>query len=177
MDLHICLLANAIKPANTLLQQVRAKGQVKQDKVAGKLKVTAFTADLGAQQQLRATIGFRKIVGGPVSGDKVHAFMKYACAHRQGCREPLLQVYDCLLVGADQQELVVRMTVQQGAQPGDARVAAGPAGPVELGEIAESRRRAWTCTEGIRQGKTLRKAFYGGADIPKQHSPPYRVDP
>ena len=45
MQLDRFTLANPVQPANTLFQQVRIQGQVKQHQVMRELEVAAFTAD------------------------------------------------------------------------------------------------------------------------------------
>ena len=118
------LLADAVEPADALFEQVGIQRQVPQDQAVRELEVAAFRADLRAQQQARA-VGLGEVRG--------VAIALHACRGLRGNaprRTPLrgaqrfLQRQHLGLAAADQQELVVRVLLEQGDQRVDARVGA-----------------------------------------------------
>ena len=48
-------MTDAVEPTDALLEQTRIVGQIEEDEMMGELKVAAFAADLGADQEPGAT--------------------------------------------------------------------------------------------------------------------------
>ena len=63
-------LADAIKPADSLLNELGVFGEVPEDDVVGKLEVAPFATDLGAEE-CAGTFGVGKVGGLAVALDEV----------------------------------------------------------------------------------------------------------
>ncbi len=123
MDGDVVLLADAVESADALFQQVRIQRQVPQDQPMGELEVAPFRADLRAQQQARA-VGLGKVRGVAVALDDAEAFVEARDADAAARAQRFLQRQHLGLAAADQQELVLRVLLQQVDQRCDARVVA-----------------------------------------------------
>ena len=111
------LLANAVQSPDALLQQIGVQRQVEQHQVATELEVAAFTADLGAHQNLGAAFGAGKIGGGAVAVDQVHVAMEHAAADAGIDPQILLQTDGRDILRADQQNLLAALALQELHQP------------------------------------------------------------
>src|SRR5690554_1087828 len=81
MNINGFSLANPVKAPDALLKQIRVGGQIKKDKVMGKLEVTAFTTNFRADQRLRPLLFISKIRRSTVALNKAQVFMESRTAN------------------------------------------------------------------------------------------------
>ncbi len=121
------LLADPVKAADALFEQVWVRGQVEHHQVVGELEVAAFAADLRADKHLRTELFVGEVGGGAIAFEDVHAFMEHrrrnAGAHAQG----VFKVHGGFGVSADHQYLGALEHLQRVDQPVDAWVETPPA--------------------------------------------------
>ncbi len=121
VDRDVVFLADAVEPADALLEQIRIQRQVPQDQAMGELEVATFRADLRAQQQARAVrLGEER--GVAVALHDAQAFVETRDADAATRAQRFLDGQYLGLAAADQQELVLRMLLQQVDQRGQARI-------------------------------------------------------
>ena len=107
VNLHIVPLADAVEPADALLQQVRIGGQVKQYQVAAELEVTAFAANFRAHQNACSVFLAGKVRRRTIAFQQTHVAMEHAAAHANFETQVLLQGHRQRVMCADQQRLAL----------------------------------------------------------------------
>ena len=119
-------LADTVKTADTLLQQIRVERQVEHHQIAGELEVTAFGADLRTQQHLSAGIFLGEPGGGAVAFDNRHPFVEHRGANAFALAQDLLQLQRGGRFGADDQHFLRAVAGEMAHQPFNARIEVPP---------------------------------------------------
>ncbi len=94
-------LSDTVQPTNPLLQQVRIGRQVEQHQMMGKLEVTTFAANLGADQRLGALLTVGEIGRGTVPLHQTQVFVERRTADTGPQLQVVLQRHGCFGVGTD----------------------------------------------------------------------------
>ena len=121
VDVDVAALADAVEPADALLEQVRIERQVPQDQVVRELEIAAFRTDLGAQQQARA-VGLGEIRGVAIALHDRHRLVETRELDAAARAQRFFEREHLGLAAADQQEFFVRVALEQIDQPGQARI-------------------------------------------------------
>ncbi|KZV15209.1 hypothetical protein F511_29958 [Dorcoceras hygrometricum] len=121
VDADVVGLADAVEAADALLQQVGIQRQVPQHQPVRELEVAALRTDLRTQQQARA-VGLGEVCRVAVALHDAQALVEARDAGAAARAQRFLQRQHLGLAAADQQELVLRMRVEQGYQRVEARI-------------------------------------------------------
>ena len=105
MDLDVVLLPDPIKTPDPLFKQFRIQREVKQHQMTAELKIPAFAADFGSNQEPRAVF-FGKPSGISVPLNQGQIFMKCAYFQVRPVSERRLDRGDLGLAAADKQNLL-----------------------------------------------------------------------
>ena len=120
------VLTDTVQPANSLFQQVRVGGQIKQNQVMGKLEVAAFTADFRADQRLGALLAVGKIGGGTISLQQAQVLVEGGAANAGPQLQVMLQRHGGISSGADHHHFGWSQAGQFFLQPGHSRIVRQP---------------------------------------------------
>src|SRR5690606_10793427 len=88
-----------------------------QDQVAAELEVTAFTADLGADQNLRGVFFGGKVGGGAVAFQQAHMAVEHGAAYTYFEAQMFFQRHSQGIVSADQQGFAFAVFAVRTGQP------------------------------------------------------------